>query len=346
MRKSSKRMTAIIGCIILLSLACFILVSCKPANEYTLTSIEAVEKKSGKDFKIMLFTDVQLWTISSDNQKVFDLMDKLVEAEKPDLIVLPGDNVSGFSTSSLVPKLISKMDSYKIPWAPVYGNHDLEGILTIEEQSKMFEESEYCLFKRGEEGLYGMGNYAINIVEKGNVIYTLFMFDNGRYHVYNEGTPNEFEKEVFISPEQIDWYQRTVNTVNEYQGELVPSMTFSHFAMPEFRTAIETLCVKGDDGKYHVPAELGFGYCTYLPGVAPVNTGFIDTAKKNGTTHVFCGHDHENNASILYDGIRYTYGLKTGCSPREWNDAEVYGATVVTIGKSVNVYNNEMERVA
>lgn len=306
---------------------------------YLPEGIRALEKEKGKDFKIMLFTDIQLWSKNEDNLKVFDLMDRLVAAEKPDLIVLPGDNVSGFSTIMLLEKLIEKMESYKIPWAPVFGNHDTEGMASITWQSEQYENAPYCLFERGEEDLYGMGNYALNIVEEGNIIQTLFLFDNGRYHKYEDGS----EKEVYFSEGQIDWYERTVNKIKEHQGKIVPSMTFSHFAMPEMQEAIETLCKKGADGKYYVPEELGFGYCAYLPGVAPVNTGFVEKAKTLGTTHIFCGHDHENNASIEYEGIRFTYGLKTGCSPRPWNDAEIYGATVVTIGENVRVYNREME---
>lgn len=109
-------------------------------------------------------------------------------------------------------------------------------------------------------------------------------------------------------------------------------MVFTHFARPEFREAIETLAVQNEDGSYTVPEELGFGKCAYLPGCAKVNSGFFDKCKELGSTkYLFCGHDHENNASITYEGITMTYGLKTGPSPAPWNGAEQTGGTLVTV---------------
>lgn len=115
-------------------------------------------------------------------------------------------------------------------------------------------------------------------------------------------------------------------------------MTFSHFAQPEFREAVEKYGVKDENGRYVIPEEYGSGYCSYLPGAAPVNSGFVDKCKELGSTkYIFCGHVHENNASITYDGITYTYGLKTGPSPVPWNYAEETGGTLITItGKGEN----------
>lgn len=309
--------------------------------EFSTDYFPNIEKEPGKKFKIMLFTDLQLWGDLSANNEVYIMMDELVAEANPDLIILLGDNVSGLTTDYLLKELIAKMESYKIPWAPVFGNHDTEGLMKLDAQAQKYEEAEYCLFETGPENLYGAGNYAINITENGKAVQTLFFFDNGRYTKYEDGT----EKEIYLSEEQIGWYEWTVKGMAEAEGHTVPSMTFSHFAMPQFRTAVETLCTKGENGYYYVPEELGFGYCQYLPGVAPVDSGFFAKAKELGsTTHIFCGHDHENNASILYEGIRFTYGLKTGCSPRPWNDADYYGATVIELGDSVDLYNIEKDK--
>ena len=138
--------------------------------------------------------------------------------------------------------------------------------------------------------------------------------------------------------EQIAWYEWNVKGIAEAAGRTVPSMTFSHFAQPEFREAVEKYGVKDENGRYVIPEEYGSGYCSYLPGAAPVNSGFVDKCKELGSTkYIFCGHDHENNASITYDGITYTYGLKTGPSPVPWNYAEETGGTLITItGKGEN----------
>ena len=67
----------------------------------------------------------------------------------------------------------------------------------------------------------------------------------------------------------------------------------------------------------------------------------VDKHKELGSTkYIFCGHDHENNASVTDDGITYTYGLKTGPSPIPWNFAKETGGTLITItgqGQTQNV---------
>lgn len=61
-------------------------------------------------------------------------------------------------------------------------------------------------------------------------------------------------------------------------------MTFSHFAQPEFREAVEKYGVQDENGVYNIPKEYGFGYCQYLPGTAPVKSGFVDKCKELGST--------------------------------------------------------------
>ena len=52
------------------------------------------------------------------------------------------------------------------------------------------------------------------------------------------------------------------------------------------------------------------------------------------TKYAICGHCHENNTSILYEGIRYTHGLKTGgCAISRWNYSfNQNGGTIIKIG--------------
>ena len=49
------------------------------------------------------------------------------------------------------------------------------------------------------------------------------------------------------------------------------------------------------------------------------------------TENVVVGHDHVNNYSVLYKGIRLTYALKTG--DRCYADADLNGGTLLTVTK-------------
>ena len=89
-------------------------------QKFDISKIQTVDK-TREDFKILMFTDTQLWSDLKVNSKCYDEMDALVEKTNPDLIVLPGDNLSALASRFSIHNFISHMDSYKIPWAPVFG---------------------------------------------------------------------------------------------------------------------------------------------------------------------------------------------------------------------------------
>lgn len=306
-------------------------------QEFDLSSIQTVEKTPGEDFKILLLTDTQLWMNPADNQACYDQIARLVEQTEPDMIATVGDNVSGVTSRFLIKEFVREMDSYQIPWAAVFGNHDPEiPMTTLNWQGDQMMKSEYSLFQKGPSNLYGCGNYVVNITENGMPIYTLFMLDNGRYYEYLDENGQPYTKEIYMGYEQIAWYEWNVEGIAQAVGHTVPSMTFSHFALPEMRDTVEQVGIYNEvDGSYTIPEKYGFGKCAYLPGCAPVDSGFFDKCVQLGsTTHIFCGHDHENNASVTRDGIVMTYGLKTGPSPAPWNSAEETGGTLITVRTS------------
>lgn len=314
---------------------------------FDIAKIQTVEKNR-EDFKILMFTDTQLWANLGKNKECYEQMDALVEKTQPDLITLPGDVLSAMSSRFSINNFIKHMESYGVPWAPVYGNHDNEiPSNSLNWQTEKYVAADHCLMQKGPSNLYGCGNYVINIVENGNPVYSIFMLDNGRYTEYTDEETNEtYTKEIYMGYEQIAWYEWNVKGIAEATGKTVPSMTFSHFAQPEFREAVEKYGVKDENDIYTIPEEYGFGYCQYLPGAAPVNSGFVEKCKELGSTkYIFCGHDHENNASISYDGITYTYGLKTGPSPVPWNYAKETGGTLITATGSQESQTVDIEHI-
>ena len=64
--------------------------------------------------------------------------------KKPDLILMTGDNIYGeFDDSGAsLRKLIAYMDSFQIPWAPVWGNHDNESTKGVTWQCEQFEKAQ------------------------------------------------------------------------------------------------------------------------------------------------------------------------------------------------------------
>ncbi|MFR8011702.1 MAG: metallophosphoesterase [Clostridia bacterium] len=313
-------------------------------QDFDLGAIQTVEKDPNQPFKILLIADTQLWTLVGDNNRALDQVRELVERTQPDLIATLGDNVSGVTAGFLLKDFIDVMDSFGIPWTAVFGNHDNEvPTNSLNWQGDQLEAAANCLFQKGPSNLYGCGNYAINITENGGPVQTLFMMDNGRYIEYDDGS----KEEIYMGYEQIAWYEWNVRGIEQAVGRVVPSMVFTHFAQPEFAEAVEQYGIYDEaTGSYTIPEEYGYGKCAYLPSCAPVNSGFFDKCKELGSTkYMFCGHDHENDAAITYEGIDMVYGLKTGPSPKPWNGAEHTGGMVVTIGNRDTGYAVSYEQV-
>mgnify|MGYP003304207746 CR=1 FL=1 len=74
-------------------------------------------------------------------------------------------------------KLVEYMDGFKIPWAPIFGNHDNESQMGVTWQCEQFENAKYCMFKRGTID-YSNGNYTVAIVKGRKPIRILYFMDS------------------------------------------------------------------------------------------------------------------------------------------------------------------------
>ncbi|MBN2557269.1 MAG: metallophosphoesterase [Clostridia bacterium] len=272
-------------------------------------------KKDGEDFRILLFSDIQLAGNPIENAMALKMAEDLARDTNPDFIMTTGDNASWFLSGIMTKTVIRKMESLDIPWGVVLGNHDSEWIADRNWTGNRYELAKNSLFQMGPANIHGVGNYVVNILdEKGMRIYSLIMLDSNEYRTYEDGRDYDF-----IYYDQIKWYEWIVSGQDD-----VPSMLFFHIPLPEFKEAWQMW----ESGE--IDGSLGFGDNREDIFCAPVNTGLFDKAKELGnTTHIFCGHDHINNLSVEFDGIRLTYGLKTG--PSSYSDKDRQGATLITI---------------
>ena len=168
------------------------------------------------------------------------------DREKPDLVVLTGDNVSALFTDWLIDDVIDCMESLGVPWAPVYGNHDGEGKADLKWQGEQFMKAEHCLYQPGPSNLTGEGNYIINVTENGKVIQSLILMDSGNHDTYGDGSGEETSAYAYIHYDQIEWYKWAIRSVSAQQygsfdpadGKVVESMAFFHIALPEMKEAL------------------------------------------------------------------------------------------------------------
>lgn len=296
-------------------------------NDYAIT----IEKDPNKDFKILAISDIQLNDALDFFGLVgtaYDTMDNLIAKENPDLIVIMGDTVWAKFTKVSVIQFVKYMDSVGIPWAPINGNHDGEGIADFNWVSDQFLKSKTCLFKKGPNNIGGVGNYVINIMENGKIYKSLIMMDSHASRYYEDIDENKYD---FIYDSQFDWYRWLIKGMTKQNGgELVDSMLFIHIPLNEYADAYK----EWEQNNFN--PNIGFGEKNEEPGAGYVNSGMFNVIKELGSTkYVFAAHDHVNNYSVDYQGVRLTYTMKTGdrCYAKE----ELNGGTRIVLGDEVKI---------
>lgn len=268
-------------------------------DEFSISQIATVEKQKDKDFVILNLADVQMCDLENffNKEVIHKEISYLVEKTKPDLITLTGDQTWSNENLVCLKSLISWLDSYKIPYAPVFGNHDYgnaknSAVAELNYCCDLYERGKYSLFKRGPSNLGSLGNYVINIVEDGKIYKTLYMLDSGY--------------EDKISTQQIEWVKWNADGIKEANGgNYVEAMCFMHKPIPQYAEAY----FKRNTYEVEIVGEDPIvSYSLY----GSEENGFFDMAKSIGVTDIVCGHQHGNRFTLKYEGIRLTFATKTG----------------------------------
>ncbi len=285
-------------------------------DTYSIENVPSLQMKDNADFKILILSDLQLNILTpGKNKKALDLAGLLIEEQSPDLVITTGDNVSFIYQGILVKQFVEKMESLNFPWAVTLGNHDSEASVDRNWHGNMYKNAENCLFQNGPSEIDGVGNYQINILNSaGNIVKSLILLDSHSKTKYETGRDYDY-----IHQNQLDWYKWVTEGMEKSNGSKVLSLMFFHIPLIEFDEAINDS-----------DTEILFGEQNEGVYSAPVSSGLFELMLEQGsTTHIFNGHDHINNLSVLYKGIQMTYGTKTG--PTSYYNSDIQGGTLITI---------------
>ena len=304
--------------------------------------------KTTDDFKILHLTDIHIGgSLYSYRKDIKALKACYAEIEHthPDLVVVTGDlsfplGIMSMSLNNTAPvgQFAAFMRNTGIPWAFTYGNHDTESLASANKQelnevykSLSFKTSGNLLYPYTQPDVMGRNNQLIEIRNADGTLNTgLFMIDSNAYT--GEGI-NVYD---YIHDDQVDWYADEVNRMNAEAGHTVNSMVFFHIPLQEYKTATELYLDGSDEVKYFYgenPGDHG-GITNDLVCSSDYPSKMFDTALELGsTTGFFCGHDHYNNASIEYKGIRLTYGMSIDylAMPGIEKETKQRGAELITI---------------
>ena len=318
-------------------------------------------------FKVVQLTDIHLGsaflTLKNDKQ-VMKTVETMLRVEKPDLVIVTGDAFfpvpqSGtFNNANELKLFCTMMNRLGIYWAFTFGNHEYQGLSYLDEEKlaqRLEACGEYCLFQRGDTRIAGEGNYAINVKNSDGVITRSFiLLDSHAYR--DDDTWGLGEMYDNIHKDQIEWYKSTVGmltdlnkqTISNIQNKakrseysknfgIVKSFLFFHIPLAEYKTAWENYKNNGYqdtlDTKY-IYGYMGEQKAPYIYCAETQDDMFESVLDCGSTQGIFCGHDHTNNFSFEYMGVRLTYGLSCDCLVYKniRNLGSQRGCTVISCG--------------
>ncbi len=281
-----------------------------------------------------------------------------VEVSKPDIIILTGDNIAGYScgtkelAKSALKQVMDMFEEIGVPVAAVFGNHDDDNTpYTKLEQIEQYE-SYSCYVgcagvvaekTVGKNTVINAGTYNVPVFESKDsdkVLYNLWCVDSGNYN-----PDDSVGGYGYVLPEQLDWYVEKSNELKEANGgEAVPSMAFQHIIPPQIFRALKEVdsstegAIKHGDKYYTLPDSCDKATEWLGEDPCPPNVDFeeayaeLDTMIEQGDVKaIFCGHDHINSYVVPYEGVDLV--ATPGCTFHSYNDNN-RGFRVITLDKN------------
>jgi len=221
----------------------------------------------------------------------------VLDAERPDLVVLTGDFIEGGRCADPVATWLQAVEPFEqrgVPWAAVFGNHDDEGSATREDLLAAQLGRAGCLTERGPRSVTGVGNFTLDVLGAGDFVVRLYFFDSGSYATNG---PGEY---AWIAHDQVCWYRELASAARRP----ALALAFLHIPLPEYETAWAAGEAVGSRGEEVCCPALNSGL-------------FAAFHEKGDVLGAFCGHDHLNDFEAPLHGIRLCYGRATGynCYP-------------------------------
>ncbi len=277
-------------------------------------------------FKVVQFNDTQ--DDENIDRRTIELMEKVLDSEKPDFVVINGDVITGgadtpMETRQAINNVAQPMEKRGIKWAITYGNHDEDSTpksgLDEAAMLQIYMNYQHNLNQPSEKGITGTGNTNLFIKNsKGtDAAFNLWLLDSGRY------APKTIDGQDFkgyptwdwLRGNQVNWYYETSKQIEQQYNRKIPSLMFIHIPLWEHRfmwySSVDDRSAAAHEravAKHHIVGERNEDEC---PG--PINSGMFSAILDRGDVKgVFCGHDHVNTYHGNYYGVLLGYAGNTG----------------------------------
>lgn len=280
----------------------------KTENDVLYSKVKLECDENGK-FKVLILADVHANGTLTDDVK--NNIEKLVNQEKPNLVIFTGDNTI-CNTANKVKESLNSMveliEKLEIPWCHVYGNHDDESGVSKEVQQKIYESFKYCVSKRGDTNISGVGNYVLPVYKHNSeeIASLVWCLDSGTYlnKIDSLKTPEVLFEDrpdspyAYIQKDQIEWYKNTSIMLEEKYQRKIPSLMAFHIPLQEsYYGWIQRDTLEEWTGEKHEKVA-----------ASRFNTGLFDVlVERKDVLAVVNGHDHINDYMVKYQGIKLCY---------------------------------------
>ncbi|KAF2271943.1 Metallo-dependent phosphatase [Westerdykella ornata] len=225
-----------------------------------------------------------------------EFIGKILDVEKPDLVILTGDQLHHDipDSQSALFKVVAPIIDRSIPFAAVFGNHDSEGIhaLPRKAQISILRDLPFSLCEPGPEQVDGVGNFYLQALAPAPSQFplsTLYFLDS------HGQIPSKIRNPDYdpIQQSQIDWFLNTSKAhrsarekdKDNNDNRFHLSLAFQHIPLPEFK---EDRYLSIRSGHRREPTE-----------GPSLNSHFYDALVKEGILALGCGHDHVNDFCAL-----------------------------------------------
>ncbi|MEU6264875.1 metallophosphoesterase family protein [Saccharopolyspora shandongensis] len=302
-------------------------------------------------YKIVQFNDTQ--DDERIDRRTLELMNAVLDDQRPDLVILNGDNITGGCDTELemrqaMNNVVQPMEERKIPWAITYGNHDedstAKGGLDESEMLEFYRSYAYNVNELGPRGVTGTGNMNLFVHgSRGNdPKFNLWLLDSGRYAPGNIAGQDfaGYPTWDWLRMDQVAWYFQQSVEIERQVGRKVPGLMFIHIPLWEYRF-MWFGSVDGRTDADHARGVARHGIVgerneAECPG--PFNSGMFNAILTRGDVKgVFCGHDHVNTYHGNYYGVLLGYAGNTGFGTYGLSGAErnrLRGARVYTLNEN------------
>ena len=259
-------------------------------------------------FKIVQFTDIH-YKVDSENSPIkLEVVKRVVELEKPDLVVFTGDIVTCNPQQRGWEEVLGAIADSKVPYVVTLGNHDDEHDWTRQQIAEYLEKQPRSLFLRGPKDIGGVGNFVAEIADgTSKTAALLYFMDSNAYNQVGERKGWDW-----FRFKQVAWYRETSRRFTERNGGApYPALAFFHIPLQEYRTLFDSVNINYVNRVQPLPPVYGGRGERECPGI--LNTGMFAAMVESGDVQgTFVGHDHSNSYIGCLDGICLAYGLFTG----------------------------------